>query len=55
MTIETAPDEPPIPRKRRIVTVEFDVSRLTEVQVDAILLGALAISQDVSLKIEVKP
>lgn len=46
--------EPKPRRRRRVVTVEFDVSHLTEVQVDAILLGALAICHDVSLKIEVK-
>lgn len=42
------------PRRRRIVFVEYDVTELTDAQVDAILL-ALASSRAVSFHVEVEP
>lgn len=54
MSVDLEP-EAPRSRKRRVVVVEFDVTRMTEVQIDALLRGALAISRDVSLKIEARP
>lgn len=41
--------------KRRLVVVEYDVTRMTAKQVDALLLHVLVGDQDVSIKIEVKP
>ena len=41
--------------KRRVVIVEYDVTHLSQEQVDALLFGALASCQDVSFKIEITP
>ena len=43
------------PPRRRIVLVEYDVTGLAPEQVDAILFGALASCQDVSIKIGLTP
>ena len=39
--------------KRKVVIVEYDVTHLTQEQVDTLLFGALASCQDVSFKIEI--
>ena len=44
--------QPPAIKRRRVVFVEYDVSRMTEAQVEAILL-ALASCKDASFHIEV--
>lgn len=43
------------PRRRRLVVVEYDVTRLTAAQVDELLLRALVGDQDVSFRIEDAP
>jgi hypothetical protein len=44
---------PKTQRKRRVVFVEYDVTRMTEAQVDA-LLCALTSCKDASFRVEVK-
>lgn len=52
MTTTHDPAEQQPPRKRRVVVVEYDVTRLTAAQVDELLLRALVGDQDVSFRLE---
>lgn len=40
---------------RRVMTVEYDVSRMTPAQIDVLLALALRGPHDVTFKIELKP
>lgn len=42
-------------RKKRVVIVEYGITRLTAAQIDALLLRSLIGNQNVTIKIENRP